>query len=61
MAQKVKNPCFRLCNSCTITQHFHSCVISGLECGVNEICAVLGFYAAPIGSFLPTFQDDSWW
>jgi hypothetical protein len=39
-------------------QHFHSCVISGFERGVNEICALLGFYAVPIGSFLP-FRDDS--
>jgi hypothetical protein len=44
MAQKkVKNPCLQLYNSCTITQHFHSCVISSFERGVNEICALLGF------------------
>jgi len=27
------------------------------ERSVNEICALLGFYAASIGSFLPTFRD----
>jgi len=54
------NPRLRLYNSCTITQHFHSCVISGFGHGVNEICALLGFYAAPIGSFL-LFRDNSWW
>jgi hypothetical protein len=25
--------------------------------GVNEICALLGFYAASIGSLLPTFRE----
>jgi hypothetical protein len=58
--KKVKNPCLRVYNSCTSTQHFHSCVISGFGRGVNEICAVLGFYAALIGSFLPTFWDNHW-
>jgi hypothetical protein len=24
-------------------------------------CVLLGFYAASNGSFLPTFQDNSWW
>ncbi len=33
-------------------------MISGFECGVNEICVLLGFYAASIGSFLPTFRDN---
>ena len=36
------------------------CVISGFGRGVNEICALLGFYAASIGSLLPTFRDHSW-
>jgi len=36
-------------------------VISGYERGVNEICALLGFYAASIGNFLPSFRDNSWW
>ena len=36
-------------------------MISGYERGVNEICALLGFYAASIGSFLPTFRDNGWW
>ena len=39
---------------------FHSCLISGFERGVNEICALLGFYAASIGSFLPTLRDNRW-
>ena len=34
---------------------------SSFERGINEICALLGFYAASIGSFLPTFRDKSWW
>jgi len=28
-------------------------MISGFESGVNEICTLLGLYAALIGSFLP--------
>jgi len=40
--------------------HFHS--FSGFERGVNEVCTLLGFYAASIGSFFPTFRDNSrWW
>jgi hypothetical protein len=35
--------------------HFHSCMIWDFERGVNEICALLGFCATSIGSFLPTF------
>jgi hypothetical protein len=35
---------------------FHSCVISGFERDANKICDLLGFYAASIGSFLPTFR-----
>jgi len=35
----------------------HPC-ISGFCRGVNEICALLGFYAAQSGSFLPTFQNN---
>jgi len=31
------------------------------EHSVSEICTLLGFYAASIGSFLPTFRDNSWW
>ena len=32
-------------------------VISSLRCGLNEICAVLGFYAALNASLLATFRD----
>jgi hypothetical protein len=35
---------------------FHLCVISGYPRGVDEICAILGFYATCNGSFLPTFR-----
>jgi hypothetical protein len=35
-----------------------SLVISGFRCELNEICAVLGFYAASNGNFVPTFQDN---
>jgi len=35
-------------------------MISGFELGVNEVCTLLGLYAALIGSFLPTFLDKSW-
>jgi hypothetical protein len=33
------------------------CVISGFHRGVNEMCALLRFYTAQNGSFLPTFRD----
>jgi len=47
MAQKkVKNPCLQLYDSCTVTQHFHSCVISGFERGVNEMALFWGFPSA---------------
>jgi hypothetical protein len=46
-------------------------MISGFKSGVNEICALLGFYAASIGSFLPDasgqqsvvvkFSLQFWW
>ena len=32
--------------------------ISGFRCEVDENCAVLGYYAASDGSFLPTFRDN---
>ena len=41
--------------------YFHSDVISGFKHGVNEICALLGFYAASVGGFLPTFRHNIWW
>ena len=34
------------------------CVIAGFSRSVNEICALLGFYAAQNGSLLPTFRDN---
>jgi hypothetical protein len=37
---------------------FHSYVITGYRRFVNAICAILGFYAAWNGSFLPTFRDN---
>ena len=33
-------------------------VISGFHRRVNEICALLGFYAARIGILLPKFRDS---
>lgn len=35
----------------------HCCAISGFRCGVNEICALSGFYAAQNGCFLPRFRE----
>jgi hypothetical protein len=36
----------------------YSCVTSGFPRSVNEVCALLGFYVALSGSFLPTFRDN---
>jgi len=36
------------------------CVISGFHHKVDENCALLGYYAASSGNFLPTFQDTLW-
>jgi len=33
-------------------------VISDLCLEVDEICTLLGYYAASSGNFLPTFQDN---
>jgi hypothetical protein len=33
-------------------------MISGFHCGVNEVCALLGCYAASSGNFLPTFRNN---
>jgi len=33
------------------------CVISGCRHEVDENCALLGYYAADSGNFLPTFRD----
>jgi hypothetical protein len=35
-----------------------ACVISGLRHSVNEICAILEFYAAQNGNLVPTFRDN---
>ena len=34
------------------------CVISGFRRGVHKICAVLGYYAAYSGNYLPTFRGN---
>ena len=36
------------------------CVISGFFHEVAENCALLGYYAASSGNFLPTFRDNLW-
>jgi hypothetical protein len=33
-------------------------VISGLHRDVDEICALLGYYAALSGSYIPTFREN---
>ena len=33
-------------------------VISGSHCDVDENCAILGYYAANSGNFLPEFRDN---
>ena len=35
------------------------CVTLGFSHGVNENCALLGFYAAKNDTFLPMFQDNA--
>jgi hypothetical protein len=39
-------------------KHEYLCVISGLPRDVDEICALLGCYAASSGNPLPTFRDN---
>ena len=34
------------------------CVASGFRSDVDEICALLGYYAAYSGNYLPTFRDN---
>ena len=42
-----------------VTRTFHvSCVISDFRRDVDEICALLGYYAALIGIYVPTFRDN---
>jgi hypothetical protein len=38
--------------------HLEGSVISGFRRGVNEISALLGYYAASNGSLLPMFRDN---
>jgi len=38
--------------------HLMACVMSRFRRGVYEICGVLGFYTADIGSWLATFRDS---
>jgi hypothetical protein len=35
-----------------------TCVISGFRCYVDDICVLLGYYAAFSGSSAPTFWDN---
>jgi hypothetical protein len=37
---------------------YHLTVISGFRCDVDEICALLGYYAALSGSSVWTFRDN---
>jgi len=34
------------------------CLISSFRCGVDMYCALLGYYAASSGNFIPTFRDN---
>jgi hypothetical protein len=36
------------------------CVVSGMSREVDKNCALLGYYAASISNFLPTFRDILW-
>jgi len=40
------------------TGNSHIFIISGFRREVDEICALLGYYAAHGGNSLPTFQDN---
>jgi hypothetical protein len=35
-------------------------LMSGFRSDVDEICALLGYYAASCGNCLPTFRDNVW-
>ena len=52
--------CMKFCSSICIwfAKHELRCVISGFRRGENKICTLLRFYAAYIGSLLPTFRDN---
>ena len=43
---------------CALYAFLCNCEISGLRREVAEYCAVLGYYAASNGIFLPTFRDN---
>ena len=43
---------------CGLLIHFLTCVIWGFRRSVNEICALLGFYAAQSGSVYRTLRDN---
>jgi len=44
--------------SSTIHYHASICMISGFRCEVDEICALLGYYADYSCNSLPTFRDN---
>ena len=41
-------------------KHLFTCVILGFRRDIDEICALLVFYAAYSGNSVPTFRDDLW-
>jgi hypothetical protein len=43
-----------------IPEIFNVSVTSGFRRDADEICALLGFKAAPSGKPLPTFRDNVW-
>jgi hypothetical protein len=43
----------------TPVANLHHSVISGFRHDVDEICALLGYYATSSGDSLPTFQDNA--
>jgi hypothetical protein len=42
---------------CSVSCHY-SRLIAGCHCDVDEICALLGYYAASCVKCLPTFRDN---
>jgi hypothetical protein len=47
-----------LCSSLRVTDQFSQYVVSGFRRDVDEIRALLGYYAAMSGSPVPTFRDN---
>jgi len=47
---------FGIVATCFITDE--QCLISGCRREVGKNCALLGYYAASSGNFLPTFRDN---